>query len=156
MITSVQLYDYVRNSHSNLFIGPEQSEMANRFWHTKDTLLVGLSKTTFFKDLYTWSDLKPIHYKYLILQNMNAFPSEEVDDESQVYKSLIFLLSAFVKCLEDASDSSVRILTISRVSSTVITYEFTASLCMNLAENMTPSGFKVVIDNTNDSNIIRH
>ena len=155
MVTTVFVDDYVSGNKNHLVFGSEEMSVIENYWHVKDELLVGLSGTTLFKDLTTWSELRPIHFMVLLTQNFNSMddltPAQRSSGIDPTMASFNLLVSGLIRCIEIQADSSVELLRIQRITADHINFDYQAAL--HLQFDYRPKegkGLKVVVDNTKD------
>jgi hypothetical protein len=155
MATTVFVDDYVNGERYYVTMGETELGRVEDNWDNQDRLLVDLSHTRFFDGKTRWSELRPVHYKVLILRNFvhmdNIKPAQRLDPSNPVVKSLYFLIGAFVKCLSDRADTHVEFLKIQRFTPDQINFDYHASLILELeAAPSQERGLKVVVDNTRE------
>ena len=126
-------------------------------WNTKDKLLVELINTKFFEGKTTWAELRPIHFKFLIMRNFihldQIKPKQRLDPENPVIASLYFLIGGLIRSISEHADTNVEFMKIVRISISHINFDFHASLALELdvrahTKEVEEIPFKVVVDNT--------
>jgi hypothetical protein len=126
-------------------------------WYNKDKLLVELINTKFFEGKTTWVELRPIHFKFLIMRNFihsdQLKSNERLDPENPVIASLYFLIGGLLRSISEHADTNVEFMKIVRISISHINFDFHASLALELdvktsTKEVEEIPFKVVVDNT--------
>jgi hypothetical protein len=156
LLTTVLVDDLVKNERYNVTLGTAEIEKVEINWDRPDILLEGLSSTTtLFSGRSTWAELRPLHYKILILRNfihLDALTlSEKRDTKHPAIQSLYFLIAAFIKSLSQHADTNLLFLKLTRLTVDRISFDYNATLLLEL-ENTDPldNGLKIVVDNTKD------
>jgi len=127
-------------------------------WNRQDKLLVDLINTKFFEGKTTWAELRPIHFKFLIMRNFihldKIKPKQRINADNPVVASLYFLIGGLIRSISEHADTNVEFLKIVRISVSHINFDFHASLALELDTKPTTNGdseeipFKIVVDNT--------
>lgn len=152
-MTTVVINDFETNRNTAiLFNKPHDFERADAFWETEDKLLVGLQEQAFFKDRTRWCDLDPTHFRFLLLDNLNKMAAlndaEQADPSNPVMASLTFLLTSFIKCLEERTESTVEMMKLNRIGENEVLYDYVCSMNMQLDFSRPKKGLRVIVDNT--------
>jgi hypothetical protein len=138
-----------RSWHSHL--GDDAFVQVDANWDKGDQLLVELSRTRFFADCDTWSKLRPIHFKAMILRNFqhaDQLSEEEFVEDHPTVLSLRFLIAGLVRCLRERADADVDMLKIRRVNKDTVNFDLVSSLNLELTDRAPPTGLQLVVDNT--------
>lgn len=126
----------------------------NKLWDVEDELFKGLQSQENFENIKKWSQLTSEHYKLMILQNIKILLNSKTNDfnntSSNLYNSLLVILTGYIKHIEKVSGSFINLITINLVSDRMMVIDTNIS-CMytlkDLSKKKDPT-FKVVIDNT--------
>lgn len=152
-MTTVVINDFATDRRvAILFNHPHDFAQVDAYWEREDKLLVDLSSTDAFKDRRRWCDLTPTHFRFLIMSTMNKVSAltdeEQADNTNETMASLTFLLTAFIKCMEDLTESTIELLRVNRLGEDEILYDYSGSINMHL-DNLRPkNGLRVIVDNT--------
>lgn len=137
--------------HVILFNRPDDFQQADAFWETENQLLLDLQHTDFFIGRKRWCDLDPQHFRFLLMNNLSkvaALPVDHQVPDNEVMRSLTFLLSALIKCLENRTQSTIELMRLNRLAEREVLYDFSASVNLHLDDNMPPrKGLRVIVDN---------
>lgn len=157
MATTVLMDDHVQNKHYHLVFTHKEMVMIDTHWNDEDKLLVGLMHTKAFEDCTRWSDLSPLQYQLLVSRNIAKLDEltedQQMDENNETVKSLHFLITGLIKCLEGVTDANIDLLRIERISEEVVNFSHHASVSLQLGASKAPqseksSPFKIVVDNT--------
>jgi hypothetical protein len=156
LLTTILVDDLVKNERYNISLSSRETDKVETNWNRPDVLLDGLSANTkLFEGRSTWADLRPLHYKILILRNFLHLDSlsleQKCDTTHLAIQSLYFLIAAFIRSIADHADANILFLKLTRLTVDRMSFDYTASLLLEL-ENSEPvdSGLKIVVDNTKD------
>jgi hypothetical protein len=137
-----------------LFNHPQDFTRVDAYWEVEDKLLVNLSELNVaFKDRRRWCDLSPTHYRFLIMENLNKVAAlsdeDQANDTNPTMVSLTFILTAFIKLLENVTESTIELLRINRLGEHEVLYDYSGSINMHL-DSIRPKrdGLRVIVDNT--------
>lgn len=137
-----------------LFNHPQDFARVDAYWETEDKLLVGLSDLNeAFAGRRRWCDLSPTHYRFLIMETLNKMAAlsdeEQSDDTNPTMVSLTFVLTAFIKLLENVTESTIELLRLNRLGDHEVLYDYAGSINMHL-DSIRPKrdGLRVIVDNT--------
>ena len=152
-MTTVIINDFVSDRRvAILFNHPHDFAHAEANWEREDALLVDLQAQESFKDRRRWCDLTPTHFRFLVMTNLTKMAAltdaEQADNTNPVMASLTFLLTSFIKCMEDATESSLELMRINRLGDEEILYDYAGSINMHLDSLQPKKGLRVVVDNT--------
>lgn len=139
--------------HVILFNRPNDFQRADAYWETEDDLLANLQHTDFFIGRTRWCDLDPQHFRFLLMDNLTrvaALTTEEQDDPSNpTMSSLTFLLTTFIKLLEQRTQSTLELMRINRLAEHEVLYDFSSSVNLHLDSKTPPrQGLRVIVDNS--------
>lgn len=151
MNTVVLVDDFVTGRSWNSFFAADAFEKVDANWDKGDVLLADLSKTRFFADCDTWSKLRPVQFKALIVRNfqhVDRLSDEEVTEENPTVLSLRFLIAALIRCVRERADCDVDMIKIRRVSKDTVNFDIVSSLNLELTGKAAPTGLQLVVDNT--------
>lgn len=152
---TVFLNDYP--SKRRFGVGFSAADMARveETWDEESEQLSSLQSVAAFTGYLRWNQCRTEHFRVLIARTLVIMESlsdaERSDTENPAVSTLNFLTLGLVKCIEDASQSSIELLRIHRVSAADISYDYTAVMDMkfgpppSLADN---NPFTIVVDNT--------
>jgi hypothetical protein len=152
-VTTVVINDFVTDRRVVLLFNyPQDFAKIEAHWEREDKLLLALSANEAFRDRKRWCDLSPTHFRFLIMNTLNKVSAlseqEQGDADHLVMVSLAFLLSAFIKCLEDCTESNIDLMRINRLGDDEVLYDYAASINMHL-DNLRPKkNLRVIVDNT--------
>jgi hypothetical protein len=153
MVTSVFVDDYINNERYHITIGDKDRKKVEDNWFSKDTLLIDLMNVKFFENKTKWCELRPLHFKVLILRNflhLDTLKLHQKNDHGHpIVQSLYFLIAGFIKSLNDHADTNVEFLKILRIGNNDINFDYHASLVLQVdMQNSNDANLKVVVDNT--------
>jgi hypothetical protein len=137
-------------------IEKEDFDVIEMFWNNSDKLLDDLQKNYFFEGKKNWCDLSPTHYRLLITQNLTKVAQlsevDRSDKDNGTVRSLRFLISALIYCLETRAESLVETMKINRLDEYQVIFDYSANINIPLSiskpEEKKP--FTVVVDNETD------
>jgi hypothetical protein len=153
-MTTVIINDFETDQRiAILFNYPQDFLQINAYWETEDDLLVNLDKANdVFKDRRRWCDLSPTHFRFLIMENMNKMTvlttEEQADPTNPTMVSLTFLLTGFIKCIEERTESTLELLKVNRLGEGEVLYDYAGSINMHLESLRPKGGLRVIVDNT--------
>lgn len=156
MATTVLLDDHVQNKSFHLVFTDKEFVVIDTHWNDQDRLLVDLSDTVVFENRTRWSELSPMHYQLLITKNLSRLDAlsddEQMDENNETVKSLHFLITGLLKCLETNTGSNIDLMRIERIADDNITFTFSARVCLQIgnksAKECRNNPFRIVVDNT--------
>jgi hypothetical protein len=156
LLTAVVVDDLVTNQRYNVTLSDAETEKVEKNWNRPDVLLDGLSSTTaLFSGRSTWADLRPLHFKILILRNFCHLDELTLEEKQNAkhpaIQSLYFLIAALIKSLVQHADTSLLFLKLTRLAPDRISFDYNATVLLEL-EGSEPldSGLKIVVDNTKE------
>ena len=141
----------------------EDREYHATMWHDGDRLLDDLQTVDLFKGCTRWCDLKPIHYRHLMMRSVEhtvGLRLDELSDGANPYvRSLNFVTLGFLRSLEEASGMQIELMRIHRTGPNEVSYVITSSISPALASLVTDQqpeqpktpNFRIVVDNDKDS-----
>lgn len=155
MSVTVILDDFSLDKRSIFFFSDAEFSKIDTNWEKSDVLLVELNKHELFKNCNRWCDLKPLHYKLMIIKNLSLYNSlteiEKEDYNNPVVASLLFLIAGMIKSIETRADTSIELFKIQKINEFSINFEYTGSLNLqsfgNISKNISRD-LKIVVDNT--------
>lgn len=152
MATTVIVNDYEACRRSVVILDTSDFEFVARMWSTPDRILAELQAHPLYAGRTRWCDLDPPHFRYMIVLTMVRVAKLEEDARNDaanpVVRSLHFLMTALIACLQARSETNIELIRFNRVSQTEIVYDFSASLNLAADPQKPASGLKMVIDNT--------
>jgi hypothetical protein len=161
MTTMLFVDDCVNNERYYITLSEIDNRKITENWNSPDTLLVDLVNTKFFEGKTTWGELKPIHFKFLIIRNfihMDRLKAKQrMDTKHPVVASLYFLIGGLLRAINEKADTTVEFMKIVRVTESHINFDFHASLILefdtsnNEDDPMEEKVLKVVVDNTKNA-----
>ena len=132
--TTVVINDFTNNRRTVIILDNRQFDLVAQAWGNEDSILVDMQRNNFFAGRTRWCDLNPTHFRLMVAHNMTMLarlPGDEHEDPKHpVNRSLNFLMTGLVVCLQHRTECLIELLRIARMSETEITYEFSASLNM--------------------------
>jgi hypothetical protein len=152
MSTTVIVENLNTNNRVFLLFSDKEIKIAEKFWDTQDSTLLELKPNKLFENRTKWSELDPIHYKFLIISIMNILFSKNsspkvLNDSNPVVQRLNFLICCFLKCLEIKCQSTIDLLKIKRYDDKNVSFEYQASIFLS-AQDSKKTDLKVIVDNT--------
>jgi hypothetical protein len=161
MTTMLFVDDCVNNERYYITLSDIDNRKITDNWNSPDTLLVDLVNTKFFEGKTTWGELKPIHFKFLIMRNfihMDRLKAKQrMDTNNPVVASLYFLIGGLLRSISEKADTTVEFMKIIRITPAHINFDFHASLKLELDtftnddDPMEETALKVVVDNTKNA-----
>lgn len=154
MTTTVMVDDTVSDRVTRYSYPDEHRDFVKRNWEQPDKLLAGLQHLALFKDRTRWCDLDPLHFRVLLVHNLeiysNLTETERDDRENSTVVSLNFLLMALIHCIEQRSMLEVHFLTVTRLTPYDVSYEVSARFYADMGFLARPRKprLSVVVDNT--------
>lgn len=158
MATSVIIDNLINSKRYFLVFTDDEFSIVEKNWNKQDVLLVGLSTHPVFENKTRWSELRPLHYNFLIMKNLdqawNIPESEWFNENNKTISSLHFLLKCLIKCLEIRSDAKIDVVRIQSYGENTVTINYNAtitieSIKMPKVDPDPRARFTVVVDNTN-------
>ena len=152
-MTTVVINDFETNRRlAILFNHPHDFARADAEWEREDKLLIEMQKHIAFKERTRWCDLDPTHWRFLILEYLNKMAklndTEMYDTQNPVMADLTFLLTSFIKCLEERTEGTMELMRLNRVGENEVLYDYSGSVNMQLDFARPKKGFRVIVDNT--------
>jgi hypothetical protein len=152
-VTTVIINDFVTDRRTAiLFNHPQDFVQVNAFWEKEEKLLVQLAENESFRDRKRLCDLSPTHFRFLIMATLKKVadlaPEQHSDPAHPAMTTLTFLLTGFIKCLEDRTESSLELMRINRLGEDEILYDYAGSINMHLDSLRPKKGLRVIVDNT--------
>jgi hypothetical protein len=124
--------DYRSNWKVYLVFNREDFATVMKSWMKKDRLLVDLSTNEVFRDRTAWCDLTPFHFRILLMESFRYTDklraNDRVNEAHPAVRSLHFLITALIHCLELRGSMEIDLMHIDRISDTQITYRFSSTL----------------------------
>lgn len=152
-MTTVVINDLVADQrHVVTFARPTDFQRADAYWETEDKLLVGLQHTVQFAGRKRWCDLTPNNYRFLIMNNLSKVSAlsleEQNDPKNEVMMSMTLLLTAFIRCLELRTESTVELMKLIRLADHEVLYDFSASINLHIDGKKAPKKkLRVIVNN---------
>lgn len=167
------IYDDLLNGHKfTMILDRSQFDEINEHWNSEDKLLWELKDTPIFEGATRWSELKPIHFKLLIIRNVIHLDKlglkEKQDVKQPIVKSLHNLIGGLIRSIEERTDVTIECLKIQRINVEKINFDLKGSLDLNefeyrkpvectddvsdIEERIEKPSLKIVIDNTRNDN----
>ena len=152
-MTTVIINDFESDHRMEiLFNHPQDFEQIEANWGNEDKLLVDMQGNDFFKGHSRWCDLNPTHYRFLLMATLNRVieltDEQQADPTNQTMATLTFIITGFIKCMEDRTESSLELMRINRLSDNEILYDYAGSVNMHLESYRRKKGLRVIVDNT--------
>ncbi len=150
-MTLVILLDHDDGHRVEVMLGPDDHDRLDASWHAGDRLLTELQNNEFFAGRSNWCDLDPWHFTQLIERNLAKMTAlsliERGNPDHAVMRSMTFLLTGLVRCIEERCQSIVELLRVTRVHASAVTFDYTATMNHAVMSPRRPVGFKVVVNN---------
>ena len=157
MTTRIIINDYKENRRFYINLEKEDFDIVETYWDQTDQLLQALQGEDFFKGHATWGLLSPTHYRLLIIKNLSTLValSEDArsDRENNIVRSLRFLVTALVYCLEIRSETIVELMKITRMDEYQVSFDYVSNINLPIKSpsKIVPvepeKKFTVIIDN---------
>jgi hypothetical protein len=129
-MTTVVVDDMVSDRITTFAVNDENRAFVKKHWDQSDKILAGLQQLSLFENRSRWCDLEPLHFRVLLVQNLDLYArlseTEVENPENATVKSLTFLLTALIYCVEQRSMMDVRFLTVTRINALDVAYEVSA------------------------------
>ncbi len=150
-VTVVVINDFEHDRKHVLALDSEDFARVHATWERSDTVLVGLQDNPLFAGRLTWADLDPTHFRVMIMRNLSmlvALPREQAEERGNaVVRSLIFLVSALVHCVERRTEAQVEMLRLNRITDTEVSFDFHGSLNLAVDYPRPKPGLRVIVNN---------
>lgn len=152
-MTTVIINDFETDRRMEiLFNYPQDFEQIDTHWEKEDKLLVDMQGNDFFKGHSRWCDLNPTHYRFLLAATLNKVSmlsdEQQGDSLNQTMATLTFVITGFIKCMEERTESSLELMRINRIGENEILYDYSGSVNMHLDTSRRKKGLRVIVDNT--------
>lgn len=146
-MTKIIINDYDLGREISLNLNNDDWNNLDNHWHKTDSLLIDLQSNSYFKGKTTWSELSPSHYRLLIIQTLSKITDVNNNDldKNDAAKSLRFLLSCLIRCIERNACCEVELLKLGRIDHSNVLFDYVAN--MNVEFEKPESKFSVVVDN---------
>lgn len=153
IVLTVIINDYRIDRKSVISYSDSDMKFVESVWNSSDQLLVDLQSVPVFKGREYWCDLEPTHWRVMIVRNLTQFADLSVDQltdtSNKTAKSLHFLISGLIYCLEVRSECKIEIMHINRIGDNEVAFDFVANLNMaiDFPGGKPKNGLRVVVDN---------
>lgn len=152
---TVFLNDYPSKRRVSVAFNSVDIERVETTWDEENDQLLGFQSIPAFTGYRKWSQCRSEHFRVLIARTLvimeGLSDTDRADTAHPAVSTLNFLTLGLVKCLEDASQSTIELMRIHRISATDIGYDYTAVMDMKFAPppSLADSNpFTIVVDNT--------
>jgi hypothetical protein len=133
-----------------MFNHPQDFVQIEANWEREDKLLRDLGGTEAFQGKTRWCDLTPSHFRFLIMAALTKVAdipeTESTQPGNQEMATLTFLLTGFIKCLEDRTESTIDLMRINRLSEDEILYDYAGSINMHFDSFRSKKKLRVIIE----------
>jgi hypothetical protein len=151
MSSRVIVNDFKINRRFFINIEKEDFDIVEAFWDNSDKILAELQDNYFFEGKKVWSELSPTHYRLLISKNLSMvaeLPEEARSDKNNnTVRSLRFLLTALIYCLEIRAESLIELLKITRLDDYQVIFDYTSNINVPVTPKPEEKKFTVIVDN---------
>lgn len=152
-MTTIIINDFVTDRRMEiLFNHPQDFEQIDQYWEKEDKLLLEMQGNEFFKGHTRWCELNPTHFRFLLMATLNKVAvltdEQQADSADQTMASLTFVITGFIKCMEDRTESTLELMRINRLDENEVLYDYTGSVNMHLETSRRKKGLRVIVDNT--------
>lgn len=152
-MTTVIINDFATDRRMEiLFNHPQDFEQIDENWEKEDKLLLEMQGNDFFKGHTRWCELNPTHYRFLLMATLNKVAAltdaQQADSSDQTMASLTFVITGFIKCMEDRTESTLELMRINRLEENEVLYDYAGSVNMHLETARRTKGLRIIVDNT--------
>lgn len=149
MKTSVIINDYLINRKISVIFNDLDFKFVNEVWNNEDKLLKDLQFVELFHGKTRWCDLEPIHYRLMIQRNLERIidiSDDNVSNDNAIIKSLYFLISSLIICIQNKSDSIIELMKINRINEKDVIFDYQATLNIDLIKPKN-NNFRIIVNN---------
>lgn len=154
--STVYLNDYVSGRRISLTFNAHDYDVIDQQWEEEDQRLLSYQHIEIFKDRTRYCDLTTKHLRILIQQVLRYYTplddSERADSAHPVVALFNQLVLFLIRYIENATDTSIELLHVNRITERNICFDYTASMDMNFTRPMPKNDpidpFTIVVDNT--------
>jgi hypothetical protein len=154
--TTVIIDNHLINERRTIIFTDKEFKKVQELWNNTDPAIAELAQDgSIFENCSKWSDLRALHYKFLIAKNLITFDELPADqknkEQNDTVRSLYFLLMALVRCLELRADTNVELVKVQRFSGSLINFEYSGSVALNVTpvvKKKPTRNLTVIVDNT--------
>lgn len=152
MSTTIIINDFVSSRRSTIVLDDSDFTFVRKQWQKPDKILADLQCHPFYEGRKCWADLDPHHFHCMIVLTLIRVAAldqaKRLDSETPVVKSMHFLMAALVHCIQTRSESLIDLVKFNRINENEVTYDYSASLNMEIDPRSSGIGLKMIIDNT--------
>ncbi len=153
MTTTVIINDFsIDRKTAIMFNHPQDFVQVEAVWEKEDKLLRELGSNESFAGKTRWCDLTPSHFRFLIMATLSKLAmiteAQSMQPGNLEMASLTFLLTAFIKCLEDKTESTIELMRINRLGEDEVLYDYAGSINMHFDTLRPKKKLRVIVDNT--------
>jgi hypothetical protein len=152
---TVFVNDYPAKRRMGIAFNESDYEKVEELWDQEDQRLLALQGIPAFSGYKKWNQCRSEHFRVLIVRTMllmgDMTDAERMDTDHPVMSMFNFLLLCLVRCLENATQSTVEVLHVNRLNNTDIAFDFSAVMDLKFAQPPPFEGdnpFKIIVDNT--------
>jgi hypothetical protein len=151
---TVFVNDYPAKRRMGIGFNASDYDKVEEQWDEEDQRLLALQAIPAFSGYKKWSQCRSEHFRVLIVRTMmlmtDMTDTERADTDHPVMATFNFLLLCLVRCLEIATQSTVEVLHVNRLSGTDIAFDFSAVMDLKFAQPppFDDNPFTIIVDNT--------
>lgn len=155
---TVVLNDYATNVKMYITYDANDRKKLNALWNEPSPRLKALHAMEQFHGYETWEELTIAHYRVIITQGLTVLAQMKMEDRADPNDENVsmtkFLILAFIRKLEEVTNSEIEQFRINRFEANSVTFDYSATFDLNYdeplpkgSEKVKDNGFSIVVDN---------